>query len=254
MSVSTTTEGIEGEASSRRLFFFWLVDDSYSMQGQKIQKVNWAIRDVLPAIRDIENNERVKIFMSAIRIGHEAKWHIGPQAVHVDDFSWKELDGTSGTTSTAHALELLADALNTDKVGTRSVPPVCILLSDGYCTDEASRYNAAIDKLNNIPWGKKAVRLSIGIAGRDGEYSKDELDAFISPYLRKEGNVETLHADTPQKLVQFIKAASTVASVSASRSATRADESQTPPPAVINMEDLADDSAPDQNVKAEDVF
>lgn len=37
--------GIEGEASHRNLHFFWLVDWSGSMNGTKIQRVNWAIRD-----------------------------------------------------------------------------------------------------------------------------------------------------------------------------------------------------------------
>ncbi len=253
LSVSTTTEGIVGEASSRNLLFFWLIDDSFSMQGQKIQKVNWAIREVIQPIRDIENSERVKIFMSAIRFGDKAQWHIGPTPVHIDDFSWKDLEGKSGCTSTAHAIELLAEALDMNKIGTRSVPPVCILLSDGYCTDEPDRYTDAIDKINSIAWGKKAVRLSIGIAGRDDQYNKDELDAFISPYLRREGNVETLHADSPQKLVQYIRTASVAASVSASRSSTKAD-TQTPPPVMVTRNDLEDDYVPDIDIDAGGVF
>lgn len=209
---------IFGTPSYRKLNFIWLVDWSYSMDGQKIQKVNYAIREVLPEIRRIEDTERIKVFMSAIRFGDRAEWHVGPDPVPVHDFEWQDMKAVGGMTATAQAVELLIDALHVDKIGGRNVPPVCILLSDGYCTDEEERYEQAIAKLDSEPWGKKAVRLSIGIGKTEGDFNKEELDAFISPYLRKESNLETLHADNPRRLVEFIRLASVVATVAASRS------------------------------------
>ncbi|MGD9889527.1 MAG: VWA domain-containing protein [Halothiobacillaceae bacterium] len=242
---TTTPLGIEGEASHRSLHFFWLIDWSYSMQGTKIQRVNWAIRDVLPEIQKIEDSERVKIYMRAIRFGDKAEWHVGPDPVPVADFQWKDMEATGGSTGTAAAVNLLVDALRVDKIGLRNVPPVCILLSDGYCTDTQATYEAAIKALDDATWGKKAVRLSIGIGEHEGDYNKAELDAFISPYLRKEGQIETLHADTPRKLVQFIRLASVVATTSASKSSMKGDDGAVVNPVSIHKQALEDTGAPD---------
>lgn len=229
-NVQVSPEGIAGDTTKRQLHVFFLVDNSGSMAGKKIQKVNWAIRDLLPEMGKLEDDERIRIYMGSIVFGSSAKWHVGPDPVSVEKFSWKDLDGGGGGTSTAQAIKLLTDALGIEKMGARNIPPVCILLSDGYCTDPHPEYEKAIAALNNQPWGKKAVRLSIGIAQHDNDYSKDELDMFISPYLRKENNLETLHADTPQKLLQYIKTTSTMAvkAASDSRSDTESTASTTP--------------------------
>lgn len=242
MTKQTTPDEITGVASHRNLHFFWLVDWSYSMGGQKIQKINYAIRDVIPEIRRIEDTERVKVFMSAIRFGDKAEWHIGPEPIPIEDFEWEDMDATGGITATAGAVDMLADALHVEKIGMRNVPPVCILLSDGYCTDPEGAYQHAIDKLNGGPWGKKAVRLSIGIGKHEGDFNKEELDAFISPYLRKESNIETLHADNPKKLVDFIVIASTVATIASSRTKEATDANANKAPAHIEKDTFAANS------------
>jgi hypothetical protein len=134
----------------------------------------------------------------------------------------------------------LCSALDIEKLGRRNVPPVCILLSDGYCTDSKERYDQAIKKLDSLPWGVKAVRLSIGIGDR-GDYNKEQLDQFISPYLRTKGDVETLPADTPRKLVQFILTTSTEAVEKSSRS----DRDTQDMPVALNMADLYNSDALD---------
>lgn len=257
MTADNTPEEIAGSASHRRLHFIWLVDWSYSMSGQKIQKLNYAIREVIPEIRRIEDTERVKIFMSAIRFGDKAEWYIGPDPEPVEDFDWKDMDANGGVTATAQAIELLIDALHVEKIGTRNVPPVCILLSDGHCTDPEGSYQSAIDRLNQEPWGKKAVRLSIGIGRTEGEFNKEELDAFISPYLRKENNLETLHADNPATLVKYIQTVSTVATIAASRSREAVDPNAPPAPVHIDksvFESNADDLPDLSNIDASEVF
>ena len=62
-----------------------------------------------------------------------------------------------------------------------------------------------------LPWGKKAVRLSIGIGEGDGDYDEAGLLKFVS-----HPEVGVLKADSPQRLVQFIKWASINASIGAS--------------------------------------
>lgn len=230
--------GIEGQASHRDLHFFWLIDWSGSMTGTKIQKVNWAIREVLPEIQHIEETERVKIYMRAIRFGCKAEWHIGPAPVPIEQFKWQDMTADGGTTSTAQAINLLTQALDVNSIGTRNVPPVCILISDGFSTDPEGAYQQALDALNASPWGAKAVRISIGIGDQQNDYDKDELDAFISPYLRQESNLETLNADTPAKLVQYIKLVSVVASLSSSKSKESGSASGTVSPVHIPKQSL----------------
>lgn len=219
------TDGIGGEVMRRSLHFFWIVDNSGSMRGEKIQTVNYAIKNILPEIKKIESQERIKIFMRAIRFDSDATWHVGPDPVPVEEFIWRDLDGSGSATSTAQAIALLNGELTLEKLGRRNVPPVIILLSDGYSTDPEEDYDEAIDTLDNLKWGQKAVRVSIGI-GQSNEYDKEQLDRFISPYLRasNEANgytpLETLPADTAKKLLDFIRVVSTqcVKSSSASKS------------------------------------
>ena len=208
--VMTSTDGISGQASHLKLIIILLVDISGSMRGSKIQQVNYAIKQVLPVIQRLEEEERVRVFLSTIVFSTTARWHGGDQPVEVATFCWDDVYSDGGSTATAQAIELLCSALHTTKIGRRSYPPVCILLSDGHCTDTEDRYNEAIRRLDTDPWGVKAVRLSIGIGGQ-GSYNKAQLDAFITPYLRAEQRVETLPADTPRKLVEYIVLAATTA-------------------------------------------
>ncbi len=227
--LSIDNEGIRGETIRRTLHFFWLVDESGSMSGQKIQAVNYAIKNVLPELRKIEEDQRVNILMRAIKFGSQATWHVGPAPVPVKNFTWRDMSATGGSTSTAQAIDLLNQELALDKIGRRNVPPVAILLSDGYCTDPGERYDRAIDTLDKLPWGVKAVRVAIGIGESEGDYNKDQLDRFISPYLRKEIQLETLAAPDVRRLVEFIKIVSTqAASASASSKSDLQDHSQMP--------------------------
>jgi uncharacterized protein YegL len=222
-------DGIVGETIRRTLHFFWLVDESGSMSGQKIQAVNYAVKNVLPEIQKIEDEQRVNILMRAIKFGDRAGWQVGPDPVPVKDFNWRDMDARGGSTSTAQAIELLSQELALEKLGRRNVPPVAILLSDGYCTDPDERYDQAIAALDKLPWGVKAVRVSIGIGGSEEEYNKEQLDRFISPYLRKEVHLETLPAPDVRRLVEFIKVVSTqAATASASSKSDLQDHGQTP--------------------------
>ncbi|MGH6820454.1 MAG: vWA domain-containing protein, partial [Methylocella sp.] len=176
-----------------------VVDESASMSGQKIQAVNHAIKSVLPDIRRIEDGERVNILMRAIKFGDHAGWHVGPAPVPVKQFDWQDMDARGGSTSTAQAIELLVEELALDKIVRKNVPPVAILLSDGYCTDPESRYNQA------------------------------QLDQFITPYLRKEAHLETLPAPDVRSLVEHIRVVSTeAASASASSKSDSNDNNSMP--------------------------
>ncbi|MDD1669984.1 MAG: tellurium resistance protein, partial [Methanomicrobiales archaeon] len=73
-------------------------------------------------------------------------------------------------------------------------------------------YDRAIGELNRTPWGMKAIRLSIAI-GDESDYNEPELLKFSN-----QEKVGLLKAHTPEELLNFIKWASTEATLGSSRS------------------------------------
>jgi len=200
----------DGAIAQKPLQFFWVADFSGSMAGKKIATLNQAIREALPAIRSaVSAHPEVAIMMRAIKFSSKADWHVGPNPVSVEQFVWPELSASGGT-ATAKALRLLSGELMTEKMPRRGYPPVCILISDGFCTDPKGQYEAAIEQLVNQPWGKKAVRLAIAV-GDPADYDENELLKFVS-----HADIGVLKADTPQKLVNYIRWASVASSIGAS--------------------------------------
>jgi len=188
------------------------------MSGRKIATLNQAIREAVPEVQKaVAAYPQVEIYMRAIKFSDDASWHVGPDPVPIKDFVWPELE-TSGLTATAKALELLANELSIEKMPRRGLPPVCILISDGYCTDPSEEYTRAIAELGKIPWGVKAVRLAIAI-GDESDYNEPELLKFVN-----QDQIGLLKAHSPEELVSYIKWASVSASVASSRGRSRGTE------------------------------
>ena len=205
-----TKPTLPDEVTKRPLHFFYLVDASGSMTGAKINSLNHAIREVVPEIKSaLGNHPEVQAKIRAIRFSSDVEWHIGPEAVDLEKFVWNDIQ-PSGRTSTAGAIRKLVDALDIEQMPRRGYPPVCILISDGFCTDGEEEYESAIAALDSIPWGKKSVRLSIGV-GNEGEYDEGELLKFSN-----HPEVGLLKAQNAATLVQYIKWASTAAAIGAS--------------------------------------
>jgi uncharacterized protein YegL len=164
------------------------------------------------------------------------------------------MDASGGMTSTTKAIELLIPELDIEKIGKRNVPPVIILLSDGMCTDEPeSMYYDALAKLNQCPWGKKAVRIAIGIGDQNNDYNKEQLDCFISPYLRLKQGVETFPASDARMLMKYIEVLSLVATQASSQSQGEGDDQDSP--VVLPTVDVSVDNGPDfSQIDANDVF
>lgn len=188
-----------GEAlATRPLHFIWIADCSGSMNGEKINSLNFAIKEALPAMRNVaDENPNAEILCRAISFDCNAKWHI-ETPTPIDNFEWIDLS-VGGLTSMGAALKLVAEELETDRMGDRALPPVLVLLSDGAPTDD---FKSGLDKLMALPWGKKAVRLSIAIgAGTD----TDVLQQFIG-----HDEIKPLIAHDAAQLVNHIRWASTV--------------------------------------------
>ena len=206
-----------GQVARRELQFFWIADHSSSMHGAKIASLNQSIREAVPEIRKaVQSHPEVRVVMRCIRFSSNADWHVGPMAVPLENFAWHDL-ADDGTTATHKAIDLLSSELDVSKMPLRGLPPVCILISDGACDDQAL-YQAAIQKMTSMPWGTKSVRLAVGIRDRESEYRQDELMKFLS-----HPEVGVLDADSPSKLAAQIKWASVAATVASSDGKSRVD-------------------------------
>lgn len=181
----------EGPTTKRTLRVYLMLDCSGSMAGTKIEQLNHAIRDTINEMPSVELEIHARIVIAVIRFSESASWHIGPDPLPVAEVQsrWQDLDAEGGT-SFAAALGLIIPELTKEKLGKRNLPPLVLLVSDGYSGDQGDDYEKAVETLNRSSWGQKAVRLSIGIGMTEEEYDKPKLDAFISPYLLKQ-NVET---------------------------------------------------------------
>lgn len=196
--------------SARPLHFIWIVDVSGSMSVDgKIQSLNQAIKDSIPAMRDVaDGNPFADVYVRAVRFSSGAQWHIAAPTP-VRDFQWRELPA-EGVTDMGAALGLVADALSVEQMGERGYPPVLVMVSDGQPTDD---YKAGIAKVMATNWGRKAVRLAIAI-GADADHGS--LSAFVNDIERP-----ILKADNAESLTQYIKWVSTTVVHSVSTPASK---------------------------------
>lgn len=231
-----------GALASRPLNFFWIVDCSGSMYGEKIGTVNNAIQQTIPEMRSAaEDNPNAQLLIRTLAFSDGANW-LTANPVPIESFVWNDLEA-DGCTSLGQAFDLLAAQLDVSQLGTRALPPVLVLLSDGIPTDD---WKKPLERLQQLPWGKKAVKIAISI-GSDAD--DDVLTAFT-------GNRElVLQANNAPMLTKMIKWASTVASV-VSAPASRASSQQQNGVPVSNASVILDmDNIPDPaDIDANDVW
>lgn len=199
-----------GELSNRPLHFIWICDVSGSMAGAKIATLNFAIREAIPEmVKVADENPNAQVLVRAVKFSNGAQWAV-PQPTPVADFKWTDLI-TDSVTDMGKALALVADQLKMPPMTDRALPPVLVLISDGQPTDD---FNLGLKLLLDQPWGKKAVRIAIGI-GSDAD--SHVLQKFIAnPELK------VLTAHNPEQLVRQIKWSSTAVLKAASAPASQA--------------------------------
>jgi uncharacterized protein YegL len=187
-----------GEYASRPLHFIWLLDCSGSMNvGGKIQALNSAIREAIPAMRQVaENNPEAQLYVRAIRFSNGAKWHVG-EATLIDEFKWVDVQA-GGQTDMGRAFSLAAEQMRVPPMNPRALPPFLVLVSDGRPTDD---WESGLAALMAEDWGRRAVRTAIAI-GQDADLPC--LTKFIGHPER-----QVLQADNPEDLVKMIRWAST---------------------------------------------
>lgn len=104
-----------GELASRPLHFFWVVDCSGSMYGEKIGTVNHAIQSTIPEMVDAaKDNPNAQLLVRTLKFSTGATW-VTPDPVNIEDFAWDDLDA-GGVTDLGKAFEMLAAQLTLDVV------------------------------------------------------------------------------------------------------------------------------------------
>jgi uncharacterized protein YegL len=223
-----------GEMATRPLHFFFIADCSGSMAGEKIESLNTAVRDVIPHMQRVaDENPHAQIFVRVLKFSDGAQWHVS-QPTPIENFSWQDLEADPAGTDLGKALTMIADQLKMPPMSDRALPPVLVLITDGQATDDV---NAGLKSLLAQPWGKKAVKIAIAI-GDDASLS--ELQKFMNnPELKP------LQANNPEKLVKYIKWASTAvlkaASSPASQSLNGAEDKRVNVPIPLPPDDPEDE-------------
>ncbi len=197
-----------GEMAARPLHFIWIADCSGSMAGDKIQALNFAIREAIPEMQKVaDENPNAQVLVRAVKFSNGAQWHIS-QPTEVKDFKWPDLVA-DGETAMGQAMKLVAEALKVSALGERGLPPVLVLLSDGYPTDD---FSGGLKALMSERWAQKAMRIAIALG--DADY--DALQKFIG-----HNELKPLSANSPHALVKLIKWTSTAVLKSASTPASQ---------------------------------
>jgi uncharacterized protein YegL len=144
-----------------------------------------------------KNNPNAQLYIRALKFSTGATWLTG-DPIKIENYEWDDLDA-GGVTDMGAAFSLLADQLTMPPMPERALPPVLVLLSDGQPTDE---YKKELNRLLNLPWGRKAVKIAISIGN----------DAILSTLKEFTGNEElVLNAKNYNDLVNMIRWASTLA-------------------------------------------
>lgn len=154
---------IETESIPRRqMTLFFMIDKSGSMIGNKIGSVNDAIKNVLPIIGEIsDENPDAEIRVAALEFSTGVDWKYD-KPMEAKDFIWQDVQA-AGLTSLGAACTELSKKLS--RSGFMSTPsgcfaPAIILLSDGGPTDN---FEAGLRDLQSNNWFKNAIKIAIAI-------------------------------------------------------------------------------------------
>lgn len=156
----------------RALPIFILADTSGSMIGEKIQAVNNAIREMIAALRNV-NDIRGVFKVSIITFGGD-QVNVQQNPTDVKSIDFHELSA-SGRTPLGQAIEVVTSIIeDREIVKSSDYLPTVVLLSDGYPTDFPGARSASyeqylewdpIKKMHEGKRSSKCLRVAINVEG-----------------------------------------------------------------------------------------
>lgn len=181
----------------RQLQVILALDCSGSMKGDRIASLNYALRTAIPELRHVAaDNPEVDVRLRVLRFASTAEWHIA-EPVPVDEIRWVDLTA-DGETHMGDALRMIAQTLAPEAMTGRQLPPVIVLASDGYPTDD---YEGGLEALFAAEHAESAIRIAIAIGA---EADLEILERFI-----RHPTMKPLRANNAADLVEQIKWATT---------------------------------------------
>jgi uncharacterized protein YegL len=219
-----------GQLAALPLHFVWIADCSGSMAAQgKMASLNYAASEAVAPMRKVAGeNPNAEVFVRVLQFSTGASWVV-ETPTPVQYFQWPTLCASpGGMTDLGRALTMLARELRTDTMPGRALPPVLVLLTDGYPTDD---FAAGLDALMQQPWGAKAMRIGVKI-GADGP--DDVLRSFIG-----NSQLPLLSARNADELLRHIQWASTSVLAVASSARIGGDAGLRPPASGEHIQELA---------------
>ncbi|MBE5743071.1 MAG: VWA domain-containing protein, partial [Clostridiales bacterium] len=128
-----------GDGIARQeLNVIFVIDNSGSMQGEKIGAVNNAIRDVMSIMPDIQDDTSdATIKISALTFSDNAKW-VYTEPKTIEEFKWRDINTEGATNLSAAYAELTKYLCKKENGGQMpdlgGVAPIIILMTDGMPT------------------------------------------------------------------------------------------------------------------------
>ena len=195
----------------RQLQVVLMLDCSGSMRGDRIASVSYALLTALPDLKDAAaDNPEVDVRVRVLAFGSSPQW-LTTGAVPVEELVWPDLHA-HGHSAMGAALKMVADTLANEDTGARQLPPILVLASDGYPTDDVED---GIRTLLATPEGAAATRIAIAIGS-------DAAMAILNRFIANPA-MPPLRAGNAAELAQHIRWATT-APVKAASSPIDADD------------------------------
>lgn len=197
---------IEG-IKRQELNLLFVIDNSGSMEGEKMGAVNNAIRDVMSIMPEIqEDTSDADIMISALTFSDDTHW-VYKEPKHVNEFVWNDVK-TEGGTDYSKVYDELSKFLCKRENGGKmpdigGVAPIIILMSDGMPT--SVDWEKHLEELKRKGWFKVALKYALAVQ-IDTKEAMDVLSKFT-------GNPETvLKVYTAEALRKVIKVIAITAS------------------------------------------
>lgn len=190
-----------GGISRRPLHILVVADCSGSMEGEKMQALNFAIANMLPHLAEWEQEqERAEVFVRVLSFADVPVWHVA-EPVRAAQMRWKPLSAVPrGRTNLGPALQVIAEVLSPDHIERRALRPAVVLITDGLPTDRAEDLEAGFAAIEASTGARSAVRLAVAI-GRNAR--SDALVRFIA-----DPTIPVLVADNTDEIADQLVAAS----------------------------------------------
>jgi uncharacterized protein YegL len=186
-----------GGIAKRPLHFIIAADCSWSMNGDKMQSLNYAIATMLPQLAAWERaQENAQVLVRAVRFDNRAAWHI-EEPTPVSQVRWQPLRCEErALTHMGAALRLMASVLTTDRMERRALRPALVLITDGIATDD---FDTGLAELLATPGGAAALRVAVAI-GHDAR--PEQLAKF------SDSTVPVLRASAAEEIPELLMAVS----------------------------------------------